>query len=29
MEQVMLPLSYQGIKKSEREERAKKALIRV
>lgn len=29
MEQVMLPLSYQWIKKSEREERAKKALIRV
>lgn len=29
MEQVMLPLSYQGIRKSEREERAKKALIRV
>ena len=25
----MLPLSYQGIRKSEREERAKKALIRV
>lgn len=29
LEQVMLPLSYQGIRKSEREERAKKALIRV
>ena len=29
MEQVMLPLAYQWIRKSEREERAKKALIRV
>lgn len=29
LEQVMLPLSYQGVKRSEREERAKKALIRV